>query len=141
MGKPRADKNESDGAKTGSSRAKNTAEKKCVAFSGFSIMLYGFLKGFTYSKMANWWLLIDCDTFWMIIWNDQKCDQIWTLGPRMYHENTSKIQENMGSSLNILSFHIWESASLICWKVRVPNLFICMFCNVELLKFEKCEIS
>ena len=29
-------------------------------------------------------------------WNDQKRDQIWTLGPRIYHQNTSKIQEQMG---------------------------------------------
>ena len=38
--------------------------------------------------------------------NDQKCDQIWTLGPRIYHQNISKNKEHMGASLNELMLHI-----------------------------------
>ena len=34
-------------------------------------------------------------------WDDQQCDQICTLGPRIYHKITSKIQEIMGALLNI----------------------------------------
>ena len=34
-------------------------------------------------------------------WKEQKCDQIWTLGHRSYHQNTSTIPEYMGTSLNI----------------------------------------
>ena len=26
-------------------------------------------------------------------WNDQKCDQIWLLGPRIYNQNISKIHK------------------------------------------------
>ena len=36
--------------------------------------------------------------------NDQKVDQIWTLGPRIYHQNTSKLQEHMGTSLKNIIF-------------------------------------
>ena len=28
-------------------------------------------------------------------WNDQKCDQIWNLGPRIYHQNIKQIQEEI----------------------------------------------
>ena len=44
--------------------------------------------------------------------NDNKCDPIWTLGPRIYHENISTEQEKVGTSLNILLVHIWESELL-----------------------------
>ena len=45
-------------------------------------------------------------------WNDQKCHQICTLGPRNYHKNTSKIQESYGSILDKYYLHIWESEIL-----------------------------
>ena len=41
-------------------------------------------------------------------WNDQTCDQIWTLGPRTYHQNTSTNTRNIGISLNNIMFHIWD---------------------------------
>ena len=28
-------------------------------------------------------------------WNDQKCDQFWTLGPRIDHQNTSTNKRNI----------------------------------------------
>ena len=37
-------------------------------------------------------------------WNDQTCEQIWTLGPRIYQQNISKVQEIMGTSLKDIIF-------------------------------------
>ena len=40
-------------------------------------------------------------------WNDQKLDQIWTLGPRIYHQKIfNEYKENYGSSLTKYYFHI-----------------------------------
>ena len=33
------------------------------------------------------------------VWIDRKCDRIWTLGARIYYQNTSTIQENDGNIL------------------------------------------
>ena len=44
--------------------------------------------------------------------NDQKCDQIWTLGPRIYHQHISKHTRKHGNVLEHIMFHFWESAIL-----------------------------
>ena len=58
-------------------------------------------------------------------WNDQKCDQIWTIGPRIYHQNISKIQDMYGGILEHIMFHIWESEILMFWNACAPCRFQC----------------
>ena len=66
-------------------------------------------------------------------WDDQTCDQIWTLGARIYHENTSNNTRNMGTSLkNIFiteNLKFWNG-----WKVCVPNVLKCG--NLTFWKFK-----
>ena len=64
-------------------------------------------------------------------WNFQKINQIWTLGPRSYHKISSKIQENMGSSWNILFpyLRIWNSDC-------VGRSVYLTFCNFGIWIFE-----
>ena len=56
-----------------------------------------------------------------LFWIDQKRDQIWTLGPCIYHQNISKkLRKMMGTSLKSI---ISMSENHICeklLKVRVP---------------------
>ena len=67
--------------------------------------------------------------------NDQKRDQIWTLGACIYHQNTStNTRQIMGTSMNKI-FHIWESEMLKFWTVCVPNFPD--FLRFEVLQFEK----
>ena len=68
-------------------------------------------------------------------WDDQKCEQIWILGPGIYHKNTLKIQEDMGASLNNIIFISENLKFRTCAKVRVPNFF-----KSESLKIRKCEL-
>ena len=42
-------------------------------------------------------------------WNDQKCDQIWTLGPR---QSISKNTTKYGDIFEIYYFHMGESETL-----------------------------
>ena len=43
-------------------------------------------------------------------WNFQNVHQIWTCGPRIYHQKTTKnIRKFMESSLKVLFLHIWTS--------------------------------
>ena len=46
------------------------------------------------------------------VWIDQECDQIWTLGPRIYHKHAWKIQEIMITSLTNIICEIRESEVL-----------------------------
>ena len=44
-------------------------------------------------------------------WNDQKCDQIWTLGPCIYHQNASTNTGKYGNDLDKYYFSyltIWN---------------------------------
>ena len=45
-------------------------------------------------------------------WNDQDYDKIWTLGPRIYHQNISKNTRTYRDVLEQYYFHIWESEML-----------------------------
>ena len=56
-------------------------------------------------------------------WNDQNCDEILTLGPRSYHQNTSKIHEKYGNILDKYYFHIRESKILKIWE-RMRTKFV-----------------
>ena len=59
-------------------------------------------------------------------WNDQKCDTIWILGPRICHQHTSKNTRTiMGTSLkNLICFfltiwhceHVGRYLHLTCWN-------------------------
>ena len=42
-------------------------------------------------------------------WLDrQKCYQIWTLGPRIYHQNISRNTRKYGNIFETYYFHIWD---------------------------------
>ena len=46
-------------------------------------------------------------------WNFEKCDQTWTLGPRIYHQNATKNTSRTWEHLDILKMksemlQIWE---------------------------------
>ena len=72
-------------------------------------------------------------------WTDQQCDQIWTLGPRIYYQKTSqKYKTNMGRSLNHIisiseNLNFWKD-----WKVCVPIL---NFWNYKTWKFGICKLK
>ena len=93
-------------------------------------------------------------------WNDQTCYQIWTLGPRIYHQTTWKIQENKGTSLKILfsylricnyefrgrsvylafrwflMFKFWNFGILKLWKFGTLEFENLKFWSFETLKSE-----
>ena len=82
-------------------------------------------------------------------WTDQQCDHIWTLGPRIYHQNTLRIQENIGSSLNIFSYlGIWNYDCLegMCTylsefpNVRFFKIYLRKLQSLRMLSFENFEI-
>ena len=65
-------------------------------------------------------------------WNDKKCDQIWTLGPRIYHQNTSKNTRQIWK-------HPWAIYSyLIIWNF--DNLGSSAYQTFKLLEFENLKI-
>ena len=98
----------------GAHRAQNTAKKWCVNCSWFL------------NVIIPKWLINDS---WSIgiflehVWIDQQCDETWTLGPRIYHQNTLKNTRTCGSILGTYYFHIWESEILKTLKVCVPHFF------------------
>ena len=63
-------------------------------------------------------------------WNDQKCDKIWTLEPLIHHQNTSRIQANIGTPLKYSCSYLrnWNyefvarSVYIIVWT------FVCLLC-------------
>ena len=71
--------------------------------------------------------------FWEHFWNDQKCDQIWNLGPHNHQQNNSKnIRKLRGTSLN--TFFISENLKLwLLGNVCVPNFL--KFCNLKIWEF------
>ena len=61
-------------------------------------------------------------------WIDQKCDQIWTLGPRICYQNISKKYKKIwGQPWHILNFHTWESFFEIDWKSAYLVSFVSFF--------------
>ena len=69
-------------------------------------------------------------------WNDQKCDQIWTLGHRICHQKALNVQENLGTSLKHIMFHIWEYDILKMLEGQCTKLF--EFWN---LKFQNWKVE
>ena len=72
-------------------------------------------------------------------WNDQKCDQILTLGPLIYHQNTSmNTRNNMGTSLTNIIFiaGIWNSE--ICGKYACPTF---VFSFLQCWNFENWKMN
>ena len=49
-------------------------------------------------------------------WIDQNAHQIWTLGARMYYQNTQTKQEKMGTSLNIIIFCKYGNKQSDCFE-------------------------
>ena len=82
-------------------------------------------------------------------WNFQKIYQIWTLGPRIYHQHTSKDTEKLWKHPWKYDFRIWESeilsmleglcATIIdcCWILKFWNLKLW---KLEELKFESLQL-
>ena len=76
----------------------------------------GVLGVLNYSKMANWWFLIDCNTFYMISGTSKisrNLDPInWlNMDPRSPYLSPTyfkKHKKKMGTSLEHNIFHIWE---------------------------------
>ena len=74
------------------------------------------------------------------VWNDWKCDKIWTLGPRIYQQNASRNSRRKDGNLLEASFsypRIWNSAKV--GRFFAPNvLFECMLkktLEVDKMKF------
>ena len=70
-------------------------------------------------------------------WNEQKRDQIWTLGPRIHHQNISNDTRNMmGTALeNMLSYlTVFNSLFLQFRKMKFGKV------KLEVLKFEKFDL-
>ena len=63
-------------------------------------------------------------------WIDQKCDQIWTLGPRIYYQNTSNNTRNYGNILDTTSFVNLGIKHFIFKIVESPvyHVFVFAFC-------------
>ena len=74
----------------GSNKAQKYGKTKndCLFVCLFCFLLQLWGGGFNYSRMA---MIPDrLQSFLEPFWNDQKCDQTWTLGPRIYHQNFPK---------------------------------------------------
>ena len=88
------------------------------------------------------WLIHDSwaiAIFFEHFWNDQNCDQIRTLGPRMYHQNSSTNTRIYGNSFEAYYFHIREyefSKSLegLCTIFEIVEFEIPKLLKVEPLK-------
>ena len=79
-------------------------------------------------------MIPDCLQYFLDdIWNDQKCDQIWTLGPRIYHQNILKHTGKKGTTLKHVIFIFENLKFWKAWKVCVP---IAYPLSCEFLKFE-----
>ena len=67
--------------------------------------------------------------FWDDFWNDQKRDQIWTLGPRIYHQNLSKNTRKIWEHPWGILFRI--SQNLRIWNYKkwrsVHHMYSCLF--------------
>ena len=85
--------------------------QKNYAICCFFLLVYCKLRDLWvlyYSKMANWWFLVDSNTFWMISGTSKMSlnidpinGQIWTRGPRIYGFYYTKILKKILES-------IWE---------------------------------
>ena len=78
------------------------------------------------------------------LWNDQECDQIWTIGPHIYHQNISKHTRNIGTPLKIIMFinlAIWNFENIKRYMYQtvwnIGNLF--SFSNFLILKLWRFE--
>ena len=123
--------------KYGSNRGQNTAHI-LIFFCNFLVFQcdHCFFAGFNYSQSGSLMIPDRLQYFWKHFWKDHKCDQIWTLGPRIYHQIILKCRrEMMGTSLNIL-FHIWESEILKILGGLCTQLVNFHFWHFEILKFE-----
>ena len=74
--------------------------------------------------------------FWEHFWNDQKCDQLWTLGPHIHHQNTSNnTRKSMGTSLKYEFSYLRICNSEICGRCLCPTCLI----RLNVFKFWKLE--
>ena len=103
-------------------------------FYGFLWFFYGFL-WFFYDLWFFWGFKLFPSAQLMIpdrlqyflehLWNDQKCNQIWTLGPCIYHPNTSNDTRNYGNIVEKrLCFRLVLSAQAQCFvQSGLPHWF------------------
>ena len=69
-------------------------------------------------------------------WNDEKCDQIWTLGPHIHHQKISTNIRKYGNIFENFDLPISENLKLCkCWKVCVP------FFKMAILKMKILELT
>ena len=77
-------------------------------------------------------------------WDDKKCDQIWALGPCIYHQQYfNQYRKNMGVPWKHIIFYIWESEILRMLEDLCAKLFETVGFNILkiwILKFLKCCI-
>ena len=74
-------------------------------------------------------------------WNDKKCDQIWTLGPRTYHQHTSKNTRTIWERPWQNLFHIWWSGIVKMLEGMCAERVNFYFWILGIMKFEHFENS
>ena len=77
-----------------------------LVFLRFFIYVLGGLGGLNYSQMANFDSRVDCNTFGMISGTSKKSTKSRPSDPVFITKLLQKIQENMGTSLDNIIFHI-----------------------------------
>ena len=66
-------------------------DKICFAIYLFFFVFPSYFGGFNYSKIANWWFLMDSDTFWMIFGTSKMFTKSGLVHPVFITKSTSKI--------------------------------------------------
>ena len=66
-------------------------------------------RGFELFQNGNVMIPDRSQSFLDDFWNDRTCDQIWTLGPRIYHKNTLKHTEIHGNLIKHYYFSMSEN--------------------------------
>ena len=89
--------------------------------------------GFNYSKMAYFDCQTYCNTFWMTSGTSKKTTKYVPSGPVFITKVLQKIQEIMGTSLNIIFSY------LVIWKSEIVGRYAYLtFWFCEILRFGKC---
>ena len=71
--------------------------------------------------------------FLKYFWIGQKCDQIWTLGARIYYQNTSKNTKKYGDVLETIIFanmgiNMFDVLKMFESMYALFFVFVCVFC-------------
>ena len=68
-------------------------------------------------------------------WNDQTCDQTWTLGPHIYHKNTST---NTRKTWVVRVLGIWEFEK---FDISENRTYLAQMGKFKLWKFENGKLE